>query len=128
MLRLHDTVGPSSSQPPRHDTVDSSTSEPPTQAEHTQQFLSSGVMDLFCGHDISGPSSSQPFISGADLTLYTSSFAEIFGQDNISSDPHVVPEQSAFDIDGDDAAFDTPPLAVRRDRRDPQPPNRYTPS
>jgi hypothetical protein len=55
-------------------------------------------------------------------------FTEIFSQDNISSDPHAVPEQSAFDIDGDAAAFDTPPLTVRRDRRDPQPPNRYTPS
>jgi hypothetical protein len=85
-------------------------------------------MDLLCRHDICGPSSSQPFISGADLTLYTSSFAEIFGHDNIGSDPHAAPEQSDFDIHGDAAAFDTPPLIVICDRRDPQPPNRYTPS
>jgi hypothetical protein len=66
-----------------------------------------------------GPSSSQSFLSGTDLTRYTSTFTDFFGQDVTDSDPYAVLKHPDFH---------SPPLIVRRDRQDPQPSDRYIPS
>jgi hypothetical protein len=141
MLHRHGTSGPSTSNLPVHDTAGPSTYEPYAgsypqigsthdymwteeaynypHTEHTHEYLGGTVMDMFCGHDISGPSSSQSFLSDTDLTLYTSIITDFFGHDVMDTDEHATIEHPDFQ---------SPPLAVRRERQGPQSPPRYTPS